>query len=343
VDLEGNVYGVVASLKDAGQIRALVHSVTRPPEITFQNIIYKSSVMAELVELASRVSESDATILLYGESGTGKELFARALHSASPRRELPFVPINCGALPDSLMESELFGYEDGAFTGSRRGGRMGLFEFAHGGTIFLDEVAEIPTHLQSKLLRALQSGNIRRVGGNEEIKVNVRIIAATNKELGQLVMEHKFREDLYYRLNVIPLTLPPLRQHREDIEILAEHLLARQQARITSEAMAVLTRHHWPGNVRELENVLERAMAIAGPSPIRPEHLLLGQIAEGGQPGQGSLKEQVAELERSLVAQALKQYGSTRKAGRVLGLSHTSIVNKVKRYKLECFLSNRQE
>src|SRR5690606_18986391 len=146
-------------------------------------IIYKSKVMADLVELGRRVAESDATILIYGESGTGKELFARAIHAESPRREMPFVPINCGALPDALLESELFGYEDGAFTGSRRGGRMGLFEFAHGGTVFLDEIAEIPTHLQSKLLRALQSGNVRRVGGNEEIQVNVRIIAATNKNL----------------------------------------------------------------------------------------------------------------------------------------------------------------
>jgi len=277
VDQEGKVYGVVASLKDAGQIRALVHWVTRPPEMTFSNIIYKSRVMDELVDLANRVSKSDATILLYGESGTGKELFARAIHAASPRRELPFVPINCGALPDSLLESELFGYEEGAFTGSSRGGRMGLFEFAHGGVIFLDEVAEIPTHLQSKLLRALQSGNVRRVGGNEEIKVNVRIIAATNKELGQLVKEQKFREDLYYRLNVIPLTLPPLRQRQEDIEILAQHLLSRQKARITPEAMAIITGHHWPGNVRELENVLERAMAISGSLPIRREHLLLDQ------------------------------------------------------------------
>ena len=341
IDQQGNVYGVVASLKDAGQVRALVHSVTRTPEITFENIIYKSSVMGELVGLARRVSESDATILLYGESGTGKELFARALHTASTRRELPFVPINCGALPDSLMESELFGYEDGAFTGSSRGGRMGLFEFAHGGTVFLDEVAEIPTHLQSKLLRALQSGNIRRVGGNEEIKVNVRIIAASNKELGQLVKEQKLREDLYYRLNVIPLTLPPLRQHREDIEVLAEHLLARQQARITPEAMAVLTQHQWPGNVRELENVLERAIAIAGHQSIKSEHLLLSQQGPDSL-GTGTLKEQVAELEKRIVADALRKYGSTRKAGQALGLSHTSIVNKAKRFKLETYLSRWQ-
>lgn len=342
VDQEGKVYGVVASLKDPGQIRALVHSVTRAPEITFANIIYASKAMAQLVDLGRKVADSEATILVYGESGTGKELFARAIHAASPRRDMPLVPINCGALPDTLMESELFGYEDGAFTGSRRGGRMGLFEFAHGGSVFLDEVAEIPTHLQSKLLRALQSGNIRRVGSNEEIQVDVRIIAASNKDLAQLVREQKFREDLYYRLNVIPLTLPPLRQRREDIELLIHHYLQRGQARITPEAMAILTRHSWPGNVRELENVLERAMAMAGGDPIGPGYLLL-DAATIAAPGGGTLREQVAELERRIVAEALKSFGSTRRAGQALGVSHTSILNKVKRYNLEIYLSRRQE
>lgn len=343
VDQAGKVYGVVASLKDPGQIRALVHSVTRSPEITFANIVYKSRAMAELVDLGRRISESDATVLLYGESGTGKELFARAIHAASSRREMPFVPINCGALPDSLLESELFGYEDGAFTGSRRGGRMGLFEFAHGGTVFLDEIAEIPTHLQSKLLRALQSGNIRRVGGNEEIKVNVRIIAATNKNLGQLVRDHKFREDLYYRLNVIPLTIPPLRQRKEDVDVLVRHLLEREEAEISDPALAVLNRHNWPGNVRELENVLERAMAIAGRGAICPEHLMLEEDQGTLEfHGQGTLKEQVAELEKKIVAEALEKHGSTRRAGQALGLSHTSIVNKVKRYGLETIPSVRK-
>lgn len=342
INQEGKVYGVVASLKDAGQIRALVHSVTRAPEITFANIIYRSRVMADLMELGRRVAEGVATIIVYGESGTGKELFARAIHAASPRADMPFVPINCGALPDTLMESELFGYEDGAFTGSRRGGRMGLFEFAHGGTVFLDEIAEMPSHLQSKLLRVLQSGNVRRVGGNEEIQVNVRIIAATNKDLVQLVQEHKFREDLYYRLNVIPLTLPPLRQRSEDIELLVRHLLEREQAGITSDALLILSRHNWPGNVRELENVLERAMAMAGEDVIRPEHLLLGEAPVPAL-GQGTLKKQVEELEKRIVAEALVKHGSTRRAGQALGLSHTSIINKAKRHRLETNVSKRKE
>jgi len=342
IDNKGRVYGVVASLKDVGQIRALVHSVTRPPEITFSNILYSSRVMGELLELAQRVAESNATILIYGESGTGKELLARSIHSASQRRDMPFVPINCGALPDALLESELFGYEDGAFTGSRRGGRMGLFEFAHGGTVFLDEIAELPTHLQSKLLRALQSGNIRRVGGNEEIQVDVRIVAATNKDLVQLVREQKFREDLYYRLNVIPLTLPPLRQRREDIQPLIQASLSRHGAEITPDALAVLQSHSWPGNVRELENVLERAAAIAGAFPIQPQHLLLEQERAVNTDG-GTLKEQVAKLEKQIVTEALVKHKSARRAGQALGLSHTSILNKVKRYHLEYYLSNRKD
>lgn len=340
LDQEGRVCGVVASLKGPGQIRDLVNVVTRAPEITFADIIYRSKCMEDLVALCKQVSGSDATILIYGESGTGKELFARAIHAQSPRRDGAFVPINCGGLPDSLLESELFGYEEGAFTGSRKGGRMGLFEFGHGGTIFLDEIAEMPTHLQPKLLRVLQSGSVRRVGGNEEIQVDVRIIAATNKNLGQLVKEHKFREDLFYRLNVIPLTIPPLRQRREDIFTLVEHMLANRTS-ITSEAMAVLSRHRWPGNVRELENVVERAIAIAGDKPIQREHLLLDE--EKMAPGGGSLKEQVADLERKLVAEALGKYKSTRRAGEALGLSHTSILNKVRRYKLDSFLAKRKE
>jgi TyrR family helix-turn-helix protein len=341
LDQEGRVCGVVASLKGPGQIRDLVNVVTRAPEITFADIIYRSKCMEDLVALCKQVSNSDAAILIYGESGTGKELFARAIHAESPRRDGAFVPINCGALPDSLLESELFGYEEGAFTGSRKGGRMGLFEFGHGGTIFLDEIAEMPTHLQSKLLRVLQSGSVRRVGGNEEIQVDVRIIAATNKNLGQLVKEHKFREDLFYRLNVIPLTIPPLRQRREDIFTLVEHLLAKRKTSISPEAMTVLSRHRWPGNVRELENVLERAIAIAGDKPIQREHLLLDE--DNMAPGGGTLKEQVADLERKLVADALNKYRSTRRAGEALGLSHTSVLNKVRRYNLDSFLAKRKD
>lgn len=343
MDSMGRVYGAVASIKDIGQVRALVYSLTRSPEITFADILGDSPVFRNVVDLARRISSSDATVLIYGESGTGKELFARAIHAASPRGDMPFVPINCGALPDTLLESELFGYEDGAFTGARRGGRMGLFEFAHGGTIFLDEVAEIPTHLQAKLLRALQSGCIRRVGGAEEIRVNVRIVTATNKDLRSLVAERKFREDLYYRLNVIPLQLPPLRQRREDIPLLARHVLARSGANITQAALHRLGAHTWPGNVRELENVLERAMAISGGTAIDSGHLLLEPGQENLGESGGHLKERVAALEKNLVEAALRRWSSSRRAGQALGLSHTSILNKVKKYGLERYISDWKE
>lgn len=340
LDEEGRVYGAVASLKGQGQVRALVQSVTRAPEITFADITYQSNSMKDLVVMGKLVANSDAAVLISGESGTGKELIARAIHAASRRRVEAFVPINCAALPDALMESELFGYEAGSFTGSSRGGRMGLFEFGHGGTVFLDEIAELPTHLQPKLLRALQSGSIRRVGSNEEIQVDVRIVAATNKDLAKLVRQQKFREDLYYRLNVIPLQIPPLRQRREDIPALVERMLQRGKGRIAPAAMTVLTQYHWPGNVRELENVIERALTIADGQEIQIEHLML----EGGIPSSGdTLREKVADLEGRLVAEALRKHGSTRQAGKALGLSHTSIINKVKRYNLETIYSKRKE
>ncbi|MTI96847.1 MAG: PAS domain-containing protein [Firmicutes bacterium] len=338
VDDLGVVLGAVASIKDISQVRALVHSVTRSPEITFDNIIFRSRMMAEVVDLARRIAASDATVLIQGESGTGKELFARALHAASPRRDLPFVPINCAALPDSLLESELFGYEDGAFTGARRGGRMGLFELAHGGTIFLDEIGEMPTHLQAKLLRVLQSGAFRRVGGNEEIDVDMRIITATNQDLRALVQQQKFREDLYYRLNVIPLFIPPLAQRREDIRPLLEHFLRLHQTEISVEGVAVLEAHSWPGNVRELENVLERAVAMAAGGKIGPEHLLLE--ADAVPESVGNLRAQVEALEKRVLTAALSKYRSSRRAGEALGLSHTSVLNKVKKYALERYLSN---
>lgn len=340
-DAKGRISGVVASLKDPSQIRALVHSVTRAPEITFADIVSQSKAMQDLIALAKQVANSDAAVLISGESGTGKELFARSLHAESSRRDGPFVPINCGALPEALLESELFGYEGGAFTGSQRSGRMGLFEFGHRGTVFLDEIAELPTHLQPKLLRALQAGCIRRVGGNEEIQVDVRIIAATNQNLAQLVRDQKFRQDLYYRLNVIPLTILPLRQRPKDIPALVEHFLAKGGAGIAPEALSFLTSYRWPGNVRELENALERALTISGGSLLKKEHFLLED--SNGPLTAGFLKEQVAEFEAKLVASALEKYGTARRAGQALGLSHTSVLNKVKRYGLERYLAKRKE
>jgi two-component system response regulator PilR (NtrC family) len=231
-------------------------------------VIGVSEVMASLFEMVRAIAPTSSTVLITGESGTGKELVARAIHGLSSRSDGPFVSVNCGALPDTLLESELFGYVKGAFTDARQS-KKGLFEAAHGGTLFLDEVGETSLAMQVKLLRALQERRIRRVGGTDETEVDVRVISATNAPLEELVKQKRFREDLYYRLQVIPIHTPPLRERREDIPLLAQHFLERfarvmdkRVAKISDETLRILERHSWPGNVRELENVIERAVAL---------------------------------------------------------------------------------
>lgn len=356
-DEKGKTLGVVASIKDMTEVRDLVYSITRPATITFDDIVHRSAALERAIELARAAARGDAFVLIYGESGTGKELFARSIHSGSARSRKPFVPINCAALPDTLLESELFGYDEGAFTGARRGGKQGLFEFARGGTVFLDEIGELSPHLQAKLLRVLQEGRIRRVGGHDEIDVDVRIVSATNRDLKRMVGERKFREDLYYRLNVIPLFIPPLRERKDDIGALVDYFLSQldrragkgwagKEKQLSPEARAILEGYDWPGNVRELENVIERAVVLAPGDVLRPEHLLLEnapaasvQAFTPGQAGQGrtagSLKQQVARLERDILSQALREYGSSRLAGQALGVSHTTVLNKIRQYKLK--------
>lgn len=247
----------------------------------FGNIIGKSPKMQEIFKLAEIVAKSDSGILIQGESGTGKEVLAKAIHYNSLRKANTFVTINCAALTETLIESELFGHEKGAFTGAI-GRKPGLFETANGGTAFLDEIGEVPTSVQVKLLRVLQNGEIKRVGGNDVIKVNVRIIAATNRDLKQSIKEGRFRDDLYYRLNVISITLPPLRERTEDIPLLANHFLKLYTEKMkkeitgyTPEALKLLLSHHWPGNVRELENAIERAVILCQGKELDVEHLLL--------------------------------------------------------------------
>jgi two-component system response regulator PilR (NtrC family) len=234
----------------------------------FENIIGKSGVIAEVFDTIRKIADSPSTAMVTGESGTGKELVARAIHFNSFRRDKPFVPVNCGAIPEGLMESELFGHVRGAFTGAV-GNKVGLFSSAEGGTLFLDEITEIPALLQVKLLRAIQVREIRRVGDTKDIKTDVRLIAASNRDLEEAVQEGILREDLFYRLNVIPIQLPPLRERREDIPLLVAHFLQKFSKElgkdvrgVTPEAMAVLERYRWPGNIRELENVLERAIVL---------------------------------------------------------------------------------
>jgi len=338
--------GVVLALKSIQQARALAHSLTRPQTIRFSDLITTSQVMRDVIRIAEAASRVDASVLIQGESGTGKEIFARAIHSESARAAGPFVPVNCAALPETLLESELFGYEEGSFTGAKRGGKQGIFEFASGGTVFLDEIGEVPGHLQAKLLRVLQEGRVRRVGGREEIAVDVRVIAATNRNLRAMVSERQFRDDLYYRLNVIPLVIPPLRARREDIAVLVEHTLGRWSARtgrsapqLSAEAWRRLVEHPWPGNVRELENTLERALALAVSDQIGVEHLMLEAVPAAPSGWQtGGLKERLAEVERQVIADALQRTGSARRAAELLEVSHTTILNKVHRLGLSHLL-----
>lgn len=339
--------GAVVALKDMSEVRRLAYSITKPSSITFQDIVGESRALKRTLEMARLIADSDSTVLIRGESGTGKELFARAIHSASSRKSGPFVPINCAAIPDLLLESELFGYEEGSFTGARRGGRQGLLEYACDGVMFLDEIGEMSPHLQAKLLRVLQEGRVRRIGGHEEIPINVRVIAATNRPLEEMVKKGQFREDLYYRLNVLPLPIPPLRDRPEDIPVLVQHFLARSPRGaglvVSDRAMKKLLAHSWPGNIRELGNMVERAVNFAG-GEVLPEHLLLGGDDEapagrgvdsfraGGEAVEESLRDAVEGFEKERLLRAIQKYGSSRKVGKALGLSHRSILNKMKKY-----------
>ncbi len=307
--------------------------------------------MREAVELATKVAQHPSTVLITGESGTGKELIARLIHAASPRAGRPFVPINCGAIPENLLESELFGHAKGAFTGAHAD-RAGLFEEADGGTLFLDEIGELPSQLQVKLLRALQEGEIRRVGDSSARRVDVRIIAATARDLEQEVREGNFRSDLYYRINVVRIHLPPLRQRSEDIPPLIryfrEHFSKQLGIKVSGfepSAMKLLLGHPWYGNVRQLENVIERAMVLAEGPTIKPEDLpdfvRHPQAAVEGPletlpVDELSIKKQTAELERRLIGRALQiTDGNRTKAAELLDLSYRALLYKIRDYGLD--------
>jgi two-component system response regulator HupR/HoxA len=317
--------------REAAEIRA------RP--LSFDRLIGVDTGLRSAVELVRRVLDADTTVLLLGETGTGKELFARLLHDNGPRRQARFVAQNCGALSESLLESELFGHVRGAFTGAV-GERKGLFEEADGGTVFLDEVGEMSAATQTRLLRALQEGEIRRVGASASRKVNVRIVAATNVDLDAEVEAGRFRRDLYYRLNVFPIRLPPLRERAGDIPALAEHLLKiyRQRARrsvpgISAEALRCLRAYPFPGNVRELENEIERAVMLAEDGrPIAPEHLSdRVRQAPGPGPGPSTLNDAIEQLKRRMIEDALRECGSKTRAAERLGLSRQSLQQMLRR------------
>lgn len=347
-DNNNEVIGVVTVLRDIRDVRDLVQKMTASLPVNFDDITCTSAVMKDLIQQSRRYALSDSTVLIRGETGTGKELFARALHSGSKRSQGNFVPINCAAIPETLMESELFGYEEGAFTGAVKGGKPGLFELSNGGTLFLDEIGEMSVHLQVKLLRVLQERRVRRLGSSREVAVDVRVITATNRNLEEMVVRGAFREDLYYRLNVIPLTLPPLRERPEDIGLLAQYFLQRFADKMrrpvngfNEEAIKRLQEYDWPGNVRELENIIERAVNLVDGPQVRPEHICLGRIAAVPSPLAAlqfetyqSLKERLAETERAILKETLKRYHSSRRVGSVLDLSHTAVLKKMRKYNL---------
>jgi len=301
-----------------------------------EHIVGRSAPIRELLERVRRVAPTDSTVLISGESGTGKELVARALHAGSRRSQKPFVPVNCAAITETLLESELFGHARGAFTGATRA-RRGLFEEASGGTLFIDEITETAPGFQAKLLRALQEGEIRRVGESLPVRVDVRVIASTNRELKQAVAERRFREDLYYRLAVVPLRVPPLRERREDVPLLVEHFLeahARRtgvRKRLDPEALARLESYSWPGNVRELENLVEQAAALSQGAVITPVDMPF-DTPGADQPPPGTLAEAVEEAERRAITAAVQRcQGDLGEAARQLGVSSTTLWRRMKR------------
>ncbi len=308
-------------------------------------IVGTSAAIRSAADLLTRVAATSSTILLLGESGTGKELFARAAHALSPRKDQPFVAINCAAIPAELLENELFGSEKGAFTGAA-GRKLGKFELADRGTVFLDEIADLDLNLQAKLLRILQDMTFERLGGTATIKIDVRIIAATNQHLHDLVKNRRFREDLYYRLSVFPITLPPLRERLEDIPLLVNFLLKKNnvQKTITAEALAKLQKYSWPGNIRELENTIERAVIMAR-GPITAEDILLPGTDSDLTAAEkypdlkncGRRGKEIAEA-RLIKATLLKTAGNKAEASRQLGVSYKTLLSRINRYRLKKLL-----
>ena len=303
----------------------------------------QSLEMEHVLDLAQRAAEVDATVLVLGETGVGKEVIAREIHKKSPRSNGPFIKVNCAAIPENLLESELFGYDRGAFTGASNKGKPGMFELANSGTILLDEIGELPLALQVKLLRVLQEKEVARIGGTQSQDLDVRIIAATNQNLERQIKKGLFREDLFYRLNVIPIVIPPLRHRPEDISLLVKHYLDmfnkryKKDRKLSTEALEVLKHYSWPGNIRELKNLIERLVIMINEDTITPNHLRELQDDRTSEmnflhDAQPKLEEAVFSVEKQLIIRALKDYGSTRKAAKVLGVSQSTVVRKAKKH-----------
>lgn len=359
-DKDGNIYRVVCNIRDIKELNilkelneqnqksreALELKELRAKQLSHDNLIYNSKDMKGIFELSLKVAKVDSNVLITGESGVGKEIIAKIIHKASPRAQKSFLQINCGAIPENLLESELFGYEGGAFTGAKVGGKMGYFEISNGGTLLLDEIGELPLNLQVKLLRAIQERQILRIGGTTPYKFDVRIICATNRNLKEMVQDGLFRADLFYRLNVVPINIPPLRKRIEDIIPLVIHFLEKfnfkykTNKRFESEALVAFERYNWPGNVRELENLVERLVILNDEEIIGLHHLPFGcDTLDDSSLNIEVLKpiplSKAAEiLETKLVEKALLLFGSTRKAAKILGVSHPTIIRKAQKYNI---------
>lgn len=311
-----------------------------PPELVLDGVVAESKSMKEILKLVAKVSKVNSTVLLLGESGVGKEVIAKLIHRNSPHRDKPLVSINCAAIPEHLLETELFGYEKGAFTGADSKGKPGLFEIADGGTIFLDEIGEMSLDLQVKLLRTLQEFEVRRIGGRKSMKINVRVICATNKDLEKLVREGKFREDLYYRLNVIPIVIPPLREIIEDIAPLAYKFLNKANKKYHLKkyfqpgVIYLMEQYDWPGNVRQMENMIERLVVISEHDEISWSDLPF-LSAQKRLTEHFSLKYILQEVEKKIILEKMETYQSTRKAAKALGISQSSLVQKLKKYRMD--------
>lgn len=351
-DSDGMITGAVEIMQNPQEIKHLAERLPVSETVTFTNCISISPLIDNAVTFAKKIAKTEAIVNILGESGTGKDLFARAIHFESGRTG-PFVPVNCAALPENLLESELFGYKGGAFTGASKEGRAGLFEVARGGTIFLDEIGEMPPGPQAKILRVIQDRRVRRVGDQNEILVDVRIITATNQNMEAMVSAGRFREDLFYRINVMPIHLPPLRERLQDISLLVKvflddfcHKMGVTPKTVSKGALEKLMRHNWPGNIRELRNVIERAAILCEGMVINEDCIFFGSlhnVAEGNvvhkagmteYAGSTPFKEAMASYERDLLARAISEGDSIRRTAKKLQISHTALLNKIKIYKL---------
>lgn len=314
--------------------------------LSFKEYVGQNSRLKETLILAAKVALTDSTVLILGESGVGKGVLARAVHNASRRKDRPLIKVNCAAIPENLIESELFGYEDGAFTGAKRGGKLGKFELAHEGTIFLDEIGDMSLTMQAKLLRVLQEKEFERVGGTKTIKVNVRVITATNRDLKSMIDNGTFRRDLYYRLNIVPLYLSPLRERKDDLPVLAKTFLdqfagiAGHEFTLSSQVIKLFQAYDWPGNIRELQNVIEHASIVCSNDIIEVRHLPAQMITlyednQGNPDKPHDIKEILGRVEKELILSALATYENRTQAMKALGISRGSFYDKLRRYGID--------